>query len=319
MEAAKTAPVAPAAESDILREVVIPTLVVMGGLFVQMQWSAWLGLAVIAGGFWYGYAQGWGADPRLNLSPRLTSGAGKRWVQVTATEVGRIKKKMEIIDNLGPGCLWGLLHLGISLVVFVVGMGTVGVLTKGLGHSFSEEMLGTAFLDLVFLGIWYFWICAPNTWKPHLVEFKLPVFEALLAGFPAKGLGKWSREYQLELAKGEKGEVPTDLKLMIKPPDAPKEFLGVQAQVAINRGGPYLYFVVITRPSLPIVQPPAGDRDVVERKTDKDVNILVIRQFANKHGGYQTSASQINRLLDLAVLATEQTLKNAPALAPQQT
>ncbi|RCK78193.1 MAG: hypothetical protein OZSIB_1709 [Candidatus Ozemobacter sibiricus] len=299
-------------ETDILREVVLPALVVTLGVFVQILWSAWVGLFILAGGFLFGYSQGWAKDPRLNFSPSFTSNPGKRWVQVTSTEIARLKKKMEVVDRLSPGCLGSLANGCASLLVFFVTMIVVGLLSEGVPGYFQEDMLGVATLDLVFLGIWYFWICIPSTWKPDLIEFKLPVFEKVLTLLPEVGMGKWSREYQFELTKTAKGEVPTDIKLLLKPPEAPKEFLGVQGQVAINRGGPYVYFVVITRPTLPIVKVSSDGRDVLEAKSEKDVNILVIRQYADKHGGYQTRQADHQRLLELVAQVTARTLAAAP-------
>ncbi len=317
MATVKAAAVPAPVENSILREVVIPALVVTAGVFVQIWWSGWVGLFVLAGGFFYGYSQGWGKDQRLNFTPTFPSSTGKRWVQVTSTEVARLKKKLEAVEKLSSGYLGTLSQGCVSVIIFLGTVAVVGGLSKGGPRYFHEDMLGVAILDLVFLGIWYFWICVPSTWKPDLIEFKLPVFEKVLALLPEQGMGKWSREYQFELTKTAKGEVPTDIKLLLKPPDAPKDFLGVQSQVAINRGGPYVYFVVITRTALPIVKVVGDGRDVLEAKTDKDVNILVIRQYADKHGGYQTRPADHQRLLGLVGQVTERTLAATPRPASE--
>jgi len=315
MVIAKTAAAAPASapasrvvETSFINEVVIPAMVVMAGVIIQITWSAFIGLIVIIVGFFIGMSAGWSADPRLNFCPKLSSAATKRWVQATSTEVVKLKSKMKAVENFNSGCFAALGRFLFSIMVFIIGMSSIGILTAGMPGYFQEDMFGIALIDMVFLGLWYFWICVPSTWKPDLIEFKLPVFESLLSRLPGEGMGNWTREYQLELSKSEKGEVPTDMKLLLKPPKAPKEFLGVQAQVAINRGGPYLYFVVITRPALEISMPDASKSTVLERKNDKEVNILVIRQYANKQGGYITSSEDQARLLSIAKNAADESL-----------
>ncbi len=120
------------------------------------------------------------------------------------------------------------------------------------------------------------------------------------------------------------GSVPVDCKLMIKFRDSDKNFMGIQVQTTLNsvQGTkyPYTYCVLIAKPEFGIREkikqfietPPPGGFSVglfgdsnakkeakfaryrgcvIESKTEKDVQIVVVRQ--NTSGtGYRTSPEQ---------------------------
>ncbi len=292
-------------DPPLLTGFVIPLLVFVIGVYLQIEYSGSLGLMFVGTAIMIPYIS-WSQDPALNLVPSLE--AGKRWVASTPTEIARIKKKMELVQNFGPGCLSILVKFFAFIFLLGAGLGIAGFITQSATRSVTEDILGAFILDTFVLLAAYFGLFRQGLWTPDLIAFKLPVFEALLSQLPGLGMGKWSREFQLELTKSKNGEVPTDVKLVLKPPDCPKEFIGIQSQVAINRGGAYVYFVVITKTGLEIGRPEGSSKDVIEMKADKEVNILVIRQYADKHGGYITSEGEQTRLLCLAQQATEMTV-----------
>ncbi|HNV70018.1 MAG TPA: hypothetical protein PKO06_09985, partial [Candidatus Ozemobacteraceae bacterium] len=98
-------------------------------------------------------------------------------------------------------------------------------------------------------------------------------------------------------------------KMQLRPPQAPKEFIGVQSQISVNRGGPYQYFVIITKPELKLKAAAGSDQDVVNLERKPDVHILVVRQVATKTGGYQTNASDVSRLVAIVKQSVEKTLE----------
>ncbi|HUU59452.1 MAG TPA: hypothetical protein VMZ50_07915, partial [Phycisphaerae bacterium] len=100
---------------------------------------------------------------------------------------------------------------------------------------------------------------------------------------------------QMEVRSGEKGEMPTDAKLVLRWERLGDAFLGLQVQVVLNRvqgsDYPYLYCVLVARPEMNMLEklaPRPSANIVVEGKRDGEVDILVIRNRTTKTSGYHT-------------------------------
>lgn len=117
--------------------------------------------------------------------------------------------------------------------------------------------------------------------------------------------GDWAEV--LMLLKGGEHPLPDDVKLKLMPHDAPDDFLGLYAQVVVNRvqGKPYPYFyvVLVAKPGVGVrqladeFQAPAGI--VAEFEEQDGVEILVLRQKTTKTSGYHTKPSRVLELLTL--------------------
>ena len=116
-------------------------------------------------------------------------------------------------------------------------------------------------------------------------------------------------EPMLEIGAKKGKSAPSDVRLMAKLKSAPKEFIGVQVQCSLNsvQGTqyPYVYCVILgfkgfkLRESFESLPKGLQDRlkeDICEFKTDKDVEILVVRQHADKSGGWHTKPRDQVRL-----------------------
>jgi len=286
---------------------------------VQIEYSGPLGLFPIALS-WVIFGYFWNHENRLNFVPDITT--AKRWVPATSIEVAKLLKKLDAIKQFDGGCSGTIIKGILAILIFLVAVVGVSVMTDDLPGYASSDLVGITFVDVLIVLAATFSVFKPSFWTPPLIEFKLPVFEKLLSKLPEERMGSWSREYQFELSKTSKGEVPVDIRWVLKPPDCPKDFLGIQSQIAINRGGPYVYFVVIARSALPIKRPKtpdgnssfwkslfSGTPDVVDAKIDKEVNILVIRQHADKKSGYITNINDQIRLLRTARDSTLETIR----------
>lgn len=118
-------------------------------------------------------------------------------------------------------------------------------------------------------------------------------------------------EPRVQLRMGGKDEkrAPNDLKLSIHYPEAPAHFLGVQAQIVLNRvqGRPYPYFyaVVVTRQGHGLfaaakgVDLPGGV--ILETKSQKDVDVAIVRQRTTRTSGYHTKPNVSCRILRTAL------------------
>ena len=300
------------------------------GIWVQVSGWLWVGAALVIAGLYF-FNLRLPDSEAMNFVPRVDGES--RWISATPTEVAKIKTKMAAMDKMGGGCLSGICMGCVVLAVFglFITMNTDASLTGRADLFFSLRAL---LMNMLILSGAVMVLGTPRFWKPSKIVFKLPVLEKIMGWTKAVGASDWTREYQLELKKSPKGDVPVDIKICLKPPDCSKDFYGVQGQVSQNRGQPYVYFCVIAKTGNEVVRPPAEvtvpgeekgffgglisslvgskDREVYETKKDAQVNVLVIRQYADKHGGYITSESDMKRLLMKSIRSADATVKRMP-------
>jgi hypothetical protein len=115
----------------------------------------------------------------------------------------------------------------------------------------------------------------------------------------------------LALREGRRGHYPVDARLMARPAREDQSgFLGVQVQVALNnvRGTdyPYLYAVILGKkgfllPVLPSRQRAEGVDLVAEKGRGEGVVYLVLRQHADKRGGWHTEPADIRGIVRFAI------------------
>ncbi|MDD4005233.1 MAG: hypothetical protein PHW69_08545 [Elusimicrobiaceae bacterium] len=114
-----------------------------------------------------------------------------------------------------------------------------------------------------------------------------------------------------ETADGKR--VPADARLVVSPVGAPKDFYGIQVQASVNRVKdrkyPYVYCVLLAKAGSGILAGshvdlhallPPGGNTVMELDVTPEVELIVVRQYADKNGGYFTSARDSVRLLNHA-------------------
>lgn len=106
--------------------------------------------------------------------------------------------------------------------------------------------------------------------------------------------------------KADEHKVPADAKIKITPTDNNKDFLGIYGQCTMNTISgtlyPYFYFVIVYKDSFnPFSQIRNFDlkpNTLIEKTSEKGVNVLVIRQMTTRTSGYETNDKSINGLLD---------------------
>ena len=115
---------------------------------------------------------------------------------------------------------------------------------------------------------------------------------------------------QMEVRTGPAGEIPQDVKLVLRFGRLPETFLGLQVQVSINRvegaDFPYLCCVLVARPEmgmLPKIRPVPPPGLIVEPKSQKadNVDIVVIRQDPDIKRGYHTPPAAAQGILAYAL------------------
>jgi hypothetical protein len=141
-------------------------------------------------------------------------------------------------------------------------------------------------------------------WSPQELAFRMRVFDPILSSEQAEGGDIVITPY-LKLDKDREGhEIPQDIRLMIEPRRKPADFLGVQLQVAVNKGPngnvPYMYAVFLCHGKGETFQKLSSQRFedfVKEPGGDKDYGYVVVRQQTSGTG-YHTTDSDVRRLYD---------------------
>ena len=130
---------------------------------------------------------------------------------------------------------------------------------------------------------------------------------------------------QIEVAKADKGEIPTDAKLILQKSSLGSSFYGLQTQVVLNnvQGAdfPYLYCVLVAKSEIKMMKKIESDKSieppekptsfwsifipipsiVTEWKNDNDMDILVMRQETSKTSGYHTDSKVEERIFRFAL------------------
>ncbi len=115
----------------------------------------------------------------------------------------------------------------------------------------------------------------------------------------------------LALREGRRGHYPVDARLMARPArEDASGFLGVQVQVAMNNvqgtDYPYLYAVILGKDAFrfPITADRARERGVslvFENGRSEGVTYRVVRQHADKQGGWHTEPEHIRAIVATAI------------------
>lgn len=142
-------------------------------------------------------------------------------------------------------------------------------------------------------------------WTPQELAFRMRVFDPILSTEQAEGGDIIITPY-LKLDKDKEGhEIPEDIRLMVEPRRKPADFLGVQLQVAVNKGPngnvPYMYGVFLCRGKGDTFQKLSSSRFddfVKEPGGDKEYGYVVVRQQTSGTG-YHTTDADVRRLFDM--------------------
>jgi hypothetical protein len=152
-----------------------------------------------------------------------------------------------------------------------------------------------------------------TTWNPSELRKKGEALAAARAATEAPAKGLFDFVPMLALREGRRGRYPVDARLMLRPSrEDTSGFLGVQVQVSINSvqgvDYPYLYAVVLGKGGFTLPgkagRRRVGGVDLVSEFGEKEgVHFNVIRQHADKGGGWHTEKAQIDVIVAEALRA----------------
>lgn len=198
---------------------------------------------------------------------------------------------------------------GISLAVIAAGIGHVFLVAE----TWLENSLFIISYDAALLLIphWVTGIRSILT-KPNLL-LKTQSFKTLLDDRNRPWLAGHETDYYM-LMDGDAAKIPDDVKIRINVKHQHKDFLGLYGQIVTNdvngTAYPYFYVVLVARQGFGLENvfrtytPP--NKVTKEFKTEKDVEILVIRQATTRTSGYHTNNKQMLAILKAGVMLADQ-------------
>lgn len=216
------------------------------------------------------------------------------WQPVSAAEFGRIKSNLAFTRK------------GRYSVIYKPGFGVFIIIALGilaLVFLFSEAALAALFsFDAAVLLLPFLFSGNVRLWTPQELAFKMHGFDTIVGSEPTEGGDIIITPY-LRLDKDKEGRrIPEDIRLMVEPRRKPADFLGVQFQVAINKGPngpvPYMYAVFLCKgkgESFSWVDSQRFSGMEQEPGGDKEYGYVVVRQKTSGTG-YHTTDSDIKRL-----------------------
>ncbi len=219
------------------------------------------------------------------------------WQPATVREFDRIKSNLQLTRAkrfsviYRPGFGWF-----IAVVLFFLAV-VIGASGRRLGALVCADALVLLF-PFLFSG-------NVSLWTPQELAFRMRVFDPILSTEQAEGGDIIITPY-LRLDKNKEGQqIPEDIRLMVEPRRKPADFLGVQLQVAVNKGPngnvPYMYGVFLCRgkgATYRKLSETRFDGWVKEPGGDKEYGYVVVRQKTSGTG-YHTTESDVRRLYDM--------------------
>lgn len=287
------------------------------GLAVQLLFSFWTGLALLVVASLLGIVSGY--DARPELAP------GVDWARVTPDEYRKVKAKAEALKNWDSDAFDFSNPRGMVVIVLmgVTGLGVYFFLAVSM--ALPEDFWVYPTLDAAVL-LMPLWVTGVREYlKRDKLVIKIKHLEEMMRRLeepsdvqvhPMLGLRS--------TADGKK--IPEDARLMVKLVGAPEDFMGLQVQLSINSvkgtDHPYLYCVIIAKKgslffdNYAAHKAPADESSmsglfkliglagygpVYEPAPAEDVDVLVIRQRADRNGGYSTDLKQSWKIVSVAL------------------
>jgi hypothetical protein len=219
------------------------------------------------------------------------------WQPASAAEFNRIRANLSMTKKSRYSVFY---KGGIGIAALVV-LGVAAFFLFSADRRFAAVLCVDGFVLLIpvlFTG-------NVSLWTPQELAGKMRVFEAIVSSEPLEG-GDIILTPYLRLDKDKQGrQIPEDIRLMAEPRRKPADFLGVQLQVAINKGPngavPYMYAVFLCKGKGDSYQRFAAERYgefVREPGGDKEYGYVVVRQRTER-GGYHTTPDDCRELYAL--------------------
>jgi hypothetical protein len=288
----------------------LSALFFFSGLMLQSFGWVWPGVIAVFAGAALLTVQGYENTVRLRKGKQ-------EWRPVRPEEMQRIieinKKQrswdvdaIDISNKMGFFTLVGLVLLLGGLSRYYGGLGTT--LGRVIAYDSAAALLP-------------FWLTGIRSLlKNDVLVIKTSMLLQMSGKFSAKASADEKFLFQMQTAPADKGgEVPQDVKAMVRFEKGPEGLMGLQIQIAINsvKGTdyPYAYCVLVAKPGFGLsdrlsrlnVCPgatvkTAGVEIIVESEVNDEAEVMVFRQETGG-GGYHTNAKQAQSIFDFTLAA----------------
>jgi hypothetical protein len=187
----------------------------------------------------------------------------------------------------------------------------LAITTFLLGIAFGPDALGRVAVaaPLLFVPLWLNGM--RTTWNPSELRKKGEALAVARASLEEAAGQDFDLVPLLALREGRRGKYPVDARLMARPArEDASGFLGVQVQVAMNNvkgtDYPYVYAVILGKGAFRLPQARKRQREhgvdlVCETGEGEGVRYLVVRQHADRSGGWHTGPEHIRGIVSAAL------------------
>jgi len=263
-------------------------LIVLGLGLQFYYYSAFPGFLVVLFGNLFLLVKGY--DNRLKMG-KLNSYS--QWENISKEQVDKLanlhkkiiswdRSALDITNVLG---FWMFFIMALIVIILFIN-----------GADYYNKSYNILALNIIVLVIphWFTGVRKILT-KPILI-LKINLLNNLIFKFQSE-ISEMNIDFLVQF-KGEKAKkaLPEDIKIKVSTPKDPEYFLGMYAQICINdvNGSkyPYFYIVLVGKPEFNLKEktknykPPLNM--IKEYTIQKDVDVLVIRQFTTSTSGYHT-------------------------------
>jgi hypothetical protein len=279
------------------------------GFIIQYYGNLWMGLLFVFGGNLLLLVKGY--DNRVKLGKYSAEGEWVKTDKEHLQDIVEINKKLKKWDqspfditNSGGIALF----IFISLSLFI--MYTIAISE----YNYTLEFLA---IDIAFLFFPHWFSGLKRITTTPLLMQKIAIYNKLMKQH--EELLKDKKISFMIYVKGEDVKLPNDVKMKVDFNNQPESFMGMYAQISLNNVQgklyPYFYVVLVAKKELDINNKYFNSINVSkpiikEKSTENNMDIIIIRQYTTKTGGYFTKPKAINKIFSKGLEAAELIIRN---------
>ncbi len=223
------------------------------------------------------------------------------WQPVSFVEFNRIEENLKLGKKMKTPFIY---QTGFGCLIYVL-LGIAGFIAL-INDNFKLLLL---FFDIVIATFPLLFTGNVSIWTPQELQMKMERFRVIVQDAEKFGKDLIVTPY-LRLDKDKEGKkIPEDIRLMVEPRRKPSDFVGVQFQIAINKGPkgnvPYMYSVFLCKGKGETYKKFADlsyGTMIKEPGGDKEYGYVVVRQNTSG-GGYHTTGDDCSSLFSIVIEA----------------